>query len=943
MTDSTNLSLRRGEFGDFFAALNDGHAPFRWQERLLDEILTGGEWPDQIVAPTGSGKSAVVEVHVFANALAAAGAAPRVPRRLFAVVNRRALVDNQHDRATRCAKLLDEALAEDAHPGPSSDVVTRVAALLRGLRTQRATDLDDSDAQAPLLVGHIRGATRPENPTLLDPSACAVVAATPDMFGSRMLFRAYGATRLSRPREAAVIGYDSVLVLDESHLNRQLLLSARRIAELVHRETDLGVPALQVVESTATPSGVSARRVGVSAEDLVDGADEVLSRRVRAAKPLELVTDSRWNGKKATVALARAFAEEIVRVRARVIPGTDPDGTSAKSAEAQELRPHTVGCIVNHVDTAVAVAAQLSKLDKSLNVQVLVGRMRPWDLRQLRNGKHHDLFTLRGDATVDVLVATQTLEVGVDIDLAGLVTELAPADSLAQRFGRVNRLGMRESSPVRVIVPEKLPKKVDLPYVREDLSAGLRWLYELRDLGAGVSPEALASVPQPPATPRRLLFQRPEHADLFRWARTGDALFADDDLEIWLRDDLTADIAQVGIVVRDLLPREDSTGTLQILRALPPLEDEAFPANISVARRILAGIITPRNTGHAPTAPPRAFIVREDTVTLADAAHPPALRPGDTVVLDRGHRFTTRGIVVDNPQDRTSPVPVPDIGGRVLVDTDAVPEPAELDVPVRSLLRAFVGLSSEEATRLLAEHGMEGTVVLPPHDETIRQLPWAAVVQKPESFDSPVYQRWTPSSEPVTLAAHNSDVAGRAEEIAAAVGLISDYARRVSLAGLHHDDGKVDARFQRLLGNSGATGRGDDAEEDAPVPLAKSHGPRARAARRSVSGLPTGWRHEQLSAALFAAEASGSGGQVDRLVLRLVGTSHGHGRRGFPHVGGELIEASNPASAVATELFTAGEWDRLVEDTERSTGVYATAYLEELLRAADNQISREGR
>ena len=44
------------------------------------------------------------------------------------------------------------------------------------------------------------------------------------------------------------------MVLDEAHLNQQLLVTARRIAQLQKYGTDVGVPTLQVVETTATPS-----------------------------------------------------------------------------------------------------------------------------------------------------------------------------------------------------------------------------------------------------------------------------------------------------------------------------------------------------------------------------------------------------------------------------------------------------------------------------------------------------------------------------------------------------------------------------------------------------------------------------------------------------------------------------------------------------------------
>jgi hypothetical protein len=49
--------MERSDFAAFFAALNDGCGPFRWQERLLDCLLKNGRWPDQIAAPTGAGKT----------------------------------------------------------------------------------------------------------------------------------------------------------------------------------------------------------------------------------------------------------------------------------------------------------------------------------------------------------------------------------------------------------------------------------------------------------------------------------------------------------------------------------------------------------------------------------------------------------------------------------------------------------------------------------------------------------------------------------------------------------------------------------------------------------------------------------------------------------------------------------------------------------------------
>ncbi|MGI8594045.1 MAG: hypothetical protein ACR2ML_06715 [Solirubrobacteraceae bacterium] len=53
------------DFPAFFAATNGGHAPFQWQRRLAEKLVTTGRWPDRIVAPTGAGKTSAIDVHVF--------------------------------------------------------------------------------------------------------------------------------------------------------------------------------------------------------------------------------------------------------------------------------------------------------------------------------------------------------------------------------------------------------------------------------------------------------------------------------------------------------------------------------------------------------------------------------------------------------------------------------------------------------------------------------------------------------------------------------------------------------------------------------------------------------------------------------------------------------------------------------------------------------------
>lgn len=73
-----------------------------------------------------------------------------------------------------------------------------------------------------------------------------------------------------------------------------------------------------------------------------------------------------------------------------------------------------------------------------------------------------------------VLVATQVVEVSLDIDLDVIYTDPAPLDALLQRFGRINRRMLKEAAPVCVFrqpVPDK-PR----PYEPALIQAALRVL-----------------------------------------------------------------------------------------------------------------------------------------------------------------------------------------------------------------------------------------------------------------------------------------------------------------------------------------------------------------------------------------------------------------------------------------------------------------------------------
>ena len=873
----------------------------------------------------------MVDIHLFANALAAVGAAPRVPRRLCVTVGRRALVDSQATRADKILECMEKALADESgEPG----ILRRVAEALQSFQTR-----NNEKGSKPFETGHIRGELSNRALPVTDISACAIIAATPDMYGSRALFRGYGSTKAARPRETALLTMDTVMVLDEAHMNRQLLHTTQRIAELQKREADLGVPTLQVVETTATPSTEDSESttLGVDIEALDSPNDKELHRRVYSHKELVLRPIDKWDGKPGNRVVVDAAVDAI------------KDFLAHREAGESSKKAYTVGCIVNHVRTAIAIKEKLTKdkvLEKEEEVQLLVGRMRPYDLENLQED-HPDLFTTEGDKSVKVVVATQTLEVGIDVDFADLVTELAPASSLAQRFGRVNRLGHRNDSKVVVIEPASgdLVKKDAPPYKAVDLSNAYAWLEVLNGTeNPSVNPAAMVKNPPVQSSPERLLYQRPEWPDLLEFSRTDENPYDEPDLDLWLHDSLDAETAMGGVIVRDNLP-SNTSAAMEILKTsyFAPSDREPFPANLKILQEIL-------DYQDEHGVKPRKFLYRQGEISLwQDAEHGDennqALAPGDVLILDTGSiPFTNQGIAVTQRE-------LPSTKDKL----EAVPFPEDIKLYVYEKcadrekdFREYLGLSPEEAAELLDSQASDGQKVIASELSTEAEggqevISWYAKVtnatEKKSVEGSDIAQELVLAG-PVLLDDHQNDVAERTRQLAENLGLAPEFSEALELAAKYHDEGKRDLRFQQMLGA--------DLQADA---LAKSgHRSVAEAYRaRSRSALPRGWRHEQLSALMVAASPEKVGEHRD-LVLRIIGCSHGHGRFSFAHDAGFLLKEGylpegtdyEALKEQATRLFNVGYWDNLMEQTSRTYGPYATAYLEAVERAADAQISREG-
>lgn len=539
-------------FADFLGlAYGKDLAPYPWQSRLAERCAEG-EPPAAISVPTGAGKTATIDALVWALAKQAdrSSAQRTVGVRIVWAIDRRILVDEVHRHAERLALLLKEALGDRGSP-----------------LYEMAARLADLSGDVPLIATRWRGGLD-DRPERCGPMQPQVVTSTVAQIGSRLLFRGYGVGRRSVAIEAGLTGCDTTICLDEAHLAepfRETVEAIRR--HRAERERGLELPGLRTITLTATPPRNVIDTIGVDDRDRV-----ALGTRFTGRKQARLIELDPGEGEAAHVKQLAASVLECVS-----------EGSL------------TVACVVNTVRRARDVFEAIRRqIGETADLALLIGPQRPADREGVLDEHYGALFEGVSGEKPLVCVATQTFEVGLDADVAAMVTESASATALVQRLGRLNRRG-------EVVGRAAVVRDEGRWLYAEDEPAAWRWLEGLAGEEGVIDVSVAALERNPPPPP-----DRPPYAatltsgivELLVQASPRPAGWCEPDLDVFLRGPEAKAVAEVTLCWRsdlrpDLVGAEFDKYRSMLLKLVPPQRRELITLSVAAARSLLVARYSP--------------------------------------------------------------------------------------------------------------------------------------------------------------------------------------------------------------------------------------------------------------------------------------------------------------------------------------------------------------
>lgn len=347
-----------GSFTEFFLAVH-GRAPLAWQAQLAERLARGEHWPEQVYTPLGSGKTTLLDIAVWALAFRA-GRSPenQAARRIFFVTYQRAAVPAVYGYAAR----IEEALARGEAP-----VLLQVAAALRSLHGR----------EQPLTAARLCGGAPSDDTWARYPDQPLICTATADQVGSRLLFRGYGVSPYQRSIHAALVGMDSLMLIDDGP-RADLFQNLTRQLSRFRKPTE----SLTVVRLALRIPG---------------HPDNKYRKQLEAPKVTTLV---------------EVEASGLVATLTRQVAGLAARGWGGVH-----------GVFVNSETTARAVWAELEERFPGAAI-LLTGRARLLDWERLRQERR----------SCSIVVAAGRIAGSPDLDFKSLVTEMAPIEEIQKRF-----------------------------------------------------------------------------------------------------------------------------------------------------------------------------------------------------------------------------------------------------------------------------------------------------------------------------------------------------------------------------------------------------------------------------------------------------------------------------------------------------------------------------
>ena len=607
------------EFPAFFEEIH-GHPPFPWQERLFYHVMEKG-WPEIIALPTASGKTAIMDIGTFSLACQAEESPEKrnTPRRIAFVVDRRIVVDDAYRRAQKICRAIEQGETELLEK-------TRNALLSLG-------------GEAPLESALLRGGIYREDRWARTPVQPVILCSTVDQVGSRLLFRGYGLSSKMWPLHAGLLGNDTLIVLDEAHCSRPFSETLEWIGRYRnHAATPLNLP-FGVVTMTATPH----KNTEPFQLDKKDHENPCLKKRLENHKNIQLVKASKG---------VSTTCMEILK--------------GSKKLPSPTKKGRTLLVVVNRVRTAREIREKIREEMPENEALLLTGRSRPAERDKLLERHRERIMAGRNrqdnrDLPPLIVVATQCVEVGADIDADVLITEACPLDSFLQRLGRLDRLGELGTTEGFFVIPKEISgkgKDKPDPIYGEALPKTCEWLTKHAENGiinGGITwlqqklpsaekrQELCAPSPQAP-----IMF--PAYCDL--WAQTGPEPSISPDPAIFLHgpENDAGDIQLIwrgDIEVHDpgKILRETETTWKETISLCPPVTGEALALPIGHVRSFLeretpsediTDLEGALETSSTPTKKIKTFspVLRwrgpEESTIIHSAED---LRPGDVLIL----------------------------------------------------------------------------------------------------------------------------------------------------------------------------------------------------------------------------------------------------------------------------------------------------------------------